>query len=396
MHTNKPSAPTYGGAWRPSPQQELLLRAALWQGDAARAAWKTWYAQTQLAPIDQGSYRLLPLVYLNLLAAGNAHPARAELKKIYHHTWYHSQIRLRRGAAVLRALHQQHIPTLLLKACALIPLYYHDAGARPFSDLDILVPSSHLRLALEILNREGWTPESRPLAEMNEHYVARWYAHTLANAQGAQLDLHHRSLYLETRAEGDAEFWAGSIPLDFFGVPTQALNPADQLLHICAHALAWNRISPMRWVADAFVVLRAEKVDWARFLQTTRDHDLGLAMSHLLSYLRDEFHAPIPQAVLDALAQLQSSSFRKLEYRLMALPPAERSATSKLIYHVECYRQLARVYKNKNWLLRFPAFLRDTWDLASLREVPKYILHYTTTRVAARFKASPRRLNEDS
>ena len=61
------------GCW-PSLQQLLLLRAALWQGAAALAAWSEWADSADLDRIDNGSQRLLPLVYANLHALGLEHP----------------------------------------------------------------------------------------------------------------------------------------------------------------------------------------------------------------------------------------------------------------------------------------------------------------------------------
>ena len=47
--------------WRPTDDQELLLKAALFKGQAAKEAWKKWDAKNQIEQIDYGSYRLIPL-----------------------------------------------------------------------------------------------------------------------------------------------------------------------------------------------------------------------------------------------------------------------------------------------------------------------------------------------
>ncbi len=52
--------------WYPTRQQELLLRAALLDGDSARESWKEWRSAIDIDLIDLGSQRLLPLLYRNL------------------------------------------------------------------------------------------------------------------------------------------------------------------------------------------------------------------------------------------------------------------------------------------------------------------------------------------
>jgi hypothetical protein len=68
--------------------QAWLLRAALLPGPAGRAAWRRWRAGADLATIDRGSARLLPLLWHNLLANGSSSSAahylavvRAELSR---------------------------------------------------------------------------------------------------------------------------------------------------------------------------------------------------------------------------------------------------------------------------------------------------------------------------
>src|SRR4051794_33088149 len=58
----------------PSPRQTLLLRAALMCGERSVQAWHGWREGGELDDLDPASFRLLPLVYRNLLAAGLEDP----------------------------------------------------------------------------------------------------------------------------------------------------------------------------------------------------------------------------------------------------------------------------------------------------------------------------------
>lgn len=340
--------PTEGGAWKPSPDQALLLRAALWQSEEASRAWLKWIAATNMERLDQGSYRLLPLLYLNLLSLGIEHPALPRLHALYLHTRHRNHLKLRRAAAALELLHASGIPTLVLKASALIPLYYRDPGARPMGDIDVMVPTAQAWNALELLQRAGWQPQMQPL---NREYFLRMYAQTLRSADKFELDLHRHLFPFESRDEGDAAFWAGAISMQLGTVETHTLNPADQLLHTCTHGADWNPTPPVRWVADAYVLLREADIDWQRFLNQAAAYHVVLLTRHQLEYLRDEMGANIPAYVIDSLRQMPVPRQERFRYELLALPKGERNIALKLWYHYSQFRNLNQVYKKRKMVL---------------------------------------------
>jgi len=65
----KPS-PSALGHCHPSPVEQLLLRAALLDGEEAITAWQAWITAVDLSNVNPGSYRLLPLLYDNLNRLG--------------------------------------------------------------------------------------------------------------------------------------------------------------------------------------------------------------------------------------------------------------------------------------------------------------------------------------
>lgn len=374
-----------GGGWKPTPRQELLLRAALVQNEDAITAWSEWLRQNGTMAPDGGSERMLPLVFLNLTALGVTHPELLPLRLKYRETWARNQLQMRRGSRALAALSGAGIPSMLLKAFALIPLYYRDPGARPTGDMDVMVPIERDLEALQVLERAGWRPVKRALADMSEPYRARHYAHTLMNSEGLSLDLHRHLLYFETRLDGDKTFWSGAIPLLFEGIETRALQPADQLIHACAHGTPWNETPPIRWVADAIVLLRSAEIDWARVVRQAQEHQVTLIMRNTLAYLKDAFAAEIPQETQDALQALPVTRAEQVLYDIATRPPSEHSTALKIWFHYDQYRRLSRLYTKENRLMRFPAFLRDTWGLNETREVPGYMMRFTTHWVARRF-----------
>ena len=284
-----------GVAW-PTPEQELLLRAALADGDRAVRPWEEWSARVALDDADAGSHRLLPLLYRTLAAAGVDEARLTKLKGVYRHSWSRNQLLFHRAAQLLPELAAAGIDTLALKGAALAPLYYRDLGARPMDDLDVLVPKADARRAMEVLQANGWRPGTpRPEARL-----AVWHADSFVIEDGWSLDLHWNALW---QLSDDADLWAGAVPMTLNGVPTKALGHADQLLQVCVHGLRWAAIAPIRWVADATKVIEVAggDLDWDRLVRVADANHLTLAASAGLGYLTEAFAAPVPSAVLEEL-----------------------------------------------------------------------------------------------
>src|SRR5262249_34711473 len=109
-------------AYLPTETQELLLRAALEDPDAARAAWAVWRERVDLAAVAVAPARILPPAYRNLLRLGIDDPEIGRLKGAYRHNWAHNQLLLRDTAAFLSSLHAADVRTLVLKGIALATL----------------------------------------------------------------------------------------------------------------------------------------------------------------------------------------------------------------------------------------------------------------------------------
>jgi hypothetical protein len=301
----------------PTPAQELLLAAALSEGGEAVAAWEAWGRVADVDGADPGSQRLFPLVYRRLAAAGVDDPRLAKLKGVYRFSWSRNQLLFHQGAAAVRALREAGIDTLLLKGAALATLVYRDPGVRPMDDLDLLVHREDAPRAMDVLRAAGW----RPASERPEERLAVWHADYFVDAGGRALDLHWNALW---QLSDDADLWAGSVPTSLNGVPTRALGHADQLLHVCVHGLRWASVPPIRWVADAVLVVRSagDELDWERLVRVARANDVTLAAGRALGYLREAFAAPVPASVTGELAAARKPVHERLAFRAHAGRPA--------------------------------------------------------------------------
>ena len=224
------------GYFWPTPEQELLLKAALLRGKEAITAWKDWGAVIQFDLLDNGSQRLLPLLYKNLVDHGIQHPAIHVYKGFYRMTWYKNRLLCRRITGVLSLLKNHGIQSMLLKGAALALLYYKDWALRPMNDFDLLVPEEDALKAVDLLCRSGWAPASALPGKSDLQTI---HACTLIDTAGIELDLHWRIMHETGLTEVDDSFRSSASQIDFIGVKTCTLSHTDQLFHV---SRAWSQM----------------------------------------------------------------------------------------------------------------------------------------------------------
>lgn len=360
-----------GECW-PTPTQELLLRAALWKGEEALEAWRAWQAGVDFEKLDQGSYRLIPLLYRNLRGHGVAESQLARYKGVYRQTWVKNQILLRSAAGLIAGFQHAGIPTLLLKGIALTLLHYRDKGLRPMWDLDVLVRAEQVPAAADLLQRKGWVSTSRNI-RMPEPLIQLTHSAEFVNPAGQRLDLHWHVLLDSREPKAEVEFWSGAVPVQVNEASALALNPADALLHVCVHGARWSLVPPLRWVADAAAIINSSpELDWNRLIAQAKRRRLVLPMRDTLAYLNGKMHIPVPPETLDALASLATSEIERAEYVALLAPRREFGAMRALWYE---YARLARENSWHNGWLGFARYLQYSWDLEYLWQVPFHALY---------------------
>ncbi len=298
-----------------TPNQELLLKAALFSGEDALEAWSKWRdAVDWEGHFEPGSFRLLPLLYNNLHKHGVDDSAMGKLKVIYRQAWSKNQTLFHEMAKVIEFLQNAGIKTMLLKGASLSLLYYKNNGSRPMADIDVLVPLKQARLADELLQKAGWTSPF-PLTELDLIYG---HAIQLHNRLDKEFDLHWRP-FNGCQDEYEKDFWDGAIPVKMANVDSMSPNPTDMLFHVIIHGVAWNPVPPIRWIADAITLINSDDftIDWQRLINTAQKHHLNLRLKKGLQYLHDNFHPLIPPSVMKTIINLPVYYLEKIEYRFM-------------------------------------------------------------------------------
>jgi len=372
----------HSGGW-PTREQELLLRAALLGGSEAIEAWEAWRASVDIERIDQAAGRLLPLLYKNLRAHGIADPLMGRMRGTYRLTWTKNQVLFHSMAAILQAFREAGLATLILKGAALIVQYYHEYGLRPVGDFDVLVRTATAPAAIQLLTRLGLRPHKAGIDLRNEALFSFTHGHSFLDSAGHNLDLHWHVLPECTYPGADDDFWDGAVSVAVRDVPTLALNPADQLLHLCMHGTLWSPVSPIRWIADALMILNdpEAQIDWQRLLAQARGRHLVVPVREGLTYLQRLLDAPIPPKVLDALQDIPVSMAERLEQKARLGSWRFAGRLPLLAARHRRHSQLPAHGELPGGALGFLALLQHTWGINRAWKVPFYVVAKAVRRL---------------
>jgi len=280
----------------------------------------------------------------------------------------------------------------VLKGTALTLLYYRDYGLRPMVDCDVLVPTARVWDAFDLLQSLGWKPDHPQLTmPPHEGYIAVRHGVGLVHDDGREFDLHWHAFLQGCYDGADDDFWSTAVAIDVQGAPTTALNPADELLHTCMHGMRWNPVPPIRWLADATIIIRQAGADlnWERLVAQAKKRRLILPVRGTLAYIQQVFQAPVPAAVLREIAGAPISRTERLEHTISIRPIG-------ILDWLPTYwfRFLHTSQGGSGALLRpqlsgFGAYLKQLWNAESLSELAAHL----ATRATRRFQATiPRRL----
>jgi Uncharacterised nucleotidyltransferase len=356
----------------PTPEQELLLKAALRTPDEAVSAWRQWRAEVDVTQTDEGSYRLYPLVFRNLTALQVQDPRMEILRRAYRRTWTRNNVLFHSMEPLIRSLIDRGVPVMLLKGAALAQAYYRHLGLRPMEDVDLMVPFDRVRDAISLLRANGYQTKYPTTAQRITH------THSMAfeSSNGPPLDLHW--FLIEECCEEEAQpfFWNAAVPFRFAGQAVSSLCASDHLFHALAHGVRWSLTPPIRWIADAAIILRESAIDWERLLAAAAICRVNLMVSEALAYLDRFLPGAVPGRVLQALRNTPTCRWEQAEFRVKTKP---QTHWRRLLFHWFNYRRLSR-NPRPGGAVRFPRYLLERWGIESFWQVPDVVK-----------RASPRR-----
>jgi hypothetical protein len=359
-----------------------LLRAALLDEPDAASAFAAWRKGIDLGDIDYGWSRLLPLVQRNLTRHSIDDPWLPRMQGIRRHYWARNLKLLHRVRPVLAGLDGAGIPVILLKGAGILAAFGGTADLRPMDDVDFMVPPERLANAVAVLTGLGWVPKEPPPCALEAMAAltstAGW---PFVAPDATEFDLHWRALNLDGRIGNDLGFWRRAEPALLGGQPALVLSPADQLLHVCCHAVNFAGFSNLRWAADAALIMRAsqDRLDWATLCDEARRRRFATVMHDCLRFLAVELSLPVPHEVLRELRH-DARFTERLEARITRGNPLTRSMSQRLAAKFVAFRRADQDLPHQPWRRALMPYLRQVLEAGPGAGVPALALFHALRR----------------
>ncbi|MFN5195605.1 MAG: nucleotidyltransferase family protein [Cyanobacteriota bacterium] len=159
------------------------------------------------------------------------------------------------------------------------------------------------------------------------------------------------------------------------------LDPVDHLLLILAHASRWDEAAPIRWVADAVLLIRAvDHFNWPRFVSLAKDRRLTAPAGALLAYLQGQMAMEVPAAVLAELAAATGSD--DIQRLTMRSRPDVSGGGEELLYLLRRWRRLRQDQTLRGKVPGLMRFMCHILGIPSRRELVQYGLRESRRRRA--------------
>jgi Uncharacterised nucleotidyltransferase len=267
---------------------------------------------------------------------------------------------LREARYIDHALADLGAPVVLLKGAAYVLGGLPPAQGRVFSDVDILVPKSHIGQAESLLTMNGWMGTEQ--SEYNQHYYRQWM-HELPPMQhvhrGTVLDVHHTILPETARLRPNpAKLLANARPLAGTRV-LHVLAPADMLLHSMTHLFTNDDVShALRDLSDLDLLLRhfsQEPGLWDALLPRAVELDLTRPLYYAIRHVQRVWATPVPAGLVSALDAYQPAAplahwMDRIWHHALASPPVGELSSTRYSLALQA------LYLRGHWM-RMPPLL---------------------------------------
>jgi hypothetical protein len=239
--------------------------------------------------------------------------------------------------------------------------------------------------AIEILQRHGWRPEdgfmlSDPAIQPKKH------SQLFIDASGTECDLHWTPLSAATWPGAELPFWEHSEFLAVRDQVVRVLSPTDQLFHIVVHGGYFNRFPPIRWIADACMILQKEqnRIDWPRLAALGKTYSTTTLLKNGLLYLANEFEGLIPPEVVKEISREQPGWREKIEQKALSrqIPDYRIDFLFMKAWMRHCQKMPNRTLTAR--IIAFPTFLKVYLAIKRWQDVPSFICQ----RLGALFRQS--------
>jgi hypothetical protein len=319
----------------PSPQQELLLTACLFEGEDALTAWQAWRDCVNLDEADVPSMRLLPLLADRLQDWGIKDTAFHKFRGFERRTWVHNHLLFLAAGLALRRLSAAPISVTALSGVVLATTFYATMSLRPMDEVDLFVRPADVLKALNLMADLGWREapgQFRPHTPAELAVRPFSALHDPANP-GVRINLHWRLFQARFDESAEAAFREQAVRFEIDGAECLAPCAADLLLRTCVQGAMWSDVPPVQWVIDAAFLVRSRAVDWSHLYAQTERLGVALPLIATLNYLRTVMRVPLPDSAMQRLTQTHVKSIERLIYESGLQPPDQLNLLAALRIH---------------------------------------------------------------
>lgn len=309
--------------WRATHPFASAFAAVRDASDAGDAHLREWCRATDARAIPADVLALLTWSMPRVRRVAASLPMLADVETAYRRAAETNLARVGRLLAVLPHLEAAGVRPIVLKGAALVLRYYHAYGARPMGDVDVLVEPGAVASSVAVLRRLGWTaPADRKPGDLR----ARMRVHHALPLQSGRLhglDLHWR-LGSSVTTPVEQGMRAAAETVEINGTTVRILAPADQVFHVCLHAVQPSWVSSARWMMDVAAVLdaRGAHVDWDRVVHHARASSTTQRLLAALGELRRLLGDRVPTNVVERLTSGPAAPWERRELSLFArMPP---------------------------------------------------------------------------
>jgi hypothetical protein len=226
---------------------QLLLAAAVGQGDHAHRAWAAWLRAVDIEHLEPGAAELLGLVGRNLGELDADASVEGRVRGVHRQTWARNRVLWAAAAPLIDRLSGGAGIPLLLPPCSLLPTYDDDWGVRPCERVTVALHPASAHAARRALAEEGWEVDHLTLSLLawtEAGFVERWESQ---DPSGARVSIQWHVLHRVRSVVVDERMHGASVLTRVDSTTVHVLHPIDALLEC-----VWNSASlaDHLWVAD--------------------------------------------------------------------------------------------------------------------------------------------------
>jgi hypothetical protein len=299
--------------------ETLLIQSAIAEPESALAAWNAFCAQAaDIEALDNGSYRLFPLVAVNLKDFSHV-PQGNYLQSVLKHAWARTFVFITEIRPILEELREAGIECLVFGGALLAFSLHRHAGGRPGPpEAGFLVRPDGLDRAISAIARRGWT-SIVPRPEIEPGFIRFGREIHFTHLAHGRIRLRWHFLGEPGDFEADHLVWNGAVACSLPGCEARTPDLADQFLQVCLDGCGFDSLPAL---TDAAQILR-HGFDWDRLASQARLHRHIGPVQEMIRRL-DQLGLGVPSLILERWRSLEATPLERTEMRCRLLPPPPR------------------------------------------------------------------------